>query len=237
MFGDSIYLSLTIIILLFTTKIIDLESGQKSDDDSQSHALTPVSTSSFGHSVMSKRGKTEYDVQKNLSGLMLNSQPSAKTRQPFIPPGQKRQTEEESLDNDSLVDMYTALKARPRSLTSRAPPHFQRKATGAVPGHGRSKFKNPFKIRGQEVESKTKVEISRYVRQGVQVTCHDYTDGVLRLLIHVQYYIFVILVIAFEILLLAFVFIISHTILFSSGVDWLCITTCICGTLREMNIR
>ncbi|KAJ7389055.1 Rad2 nuclease [Desmophyllum pertusum] len=144
------------------SRIIDLESGQKSDDDSQSHALTPVSTSSFGHSVMSKRGKTEYDVQKNLSGLMLNSQPSAKTRQPFIPPGQKRQTEEESLDNDSLVDMYTALKARPRSLTSHAPPHFQRKATGVVPGHGRSKFKNPFKIRGQEVESKTKVEISRY---------------------------------------------------------------------------
>ncbi|KAL9953298.1 hypothetical protein ACROYT_G040694 [Oculina patagonica] len=146
-------------------KIIDLGSGHKSDDDSQSHALTPVSTSSFGHAVMSKRGKTEYDVQKNLSGLMLNSQPSAKTKKPFVPPGQKKKSEEESVDDDSLVNMYTTLKPRHKLLYSHAPAaHFQRMLTGSVPGHGikRSKFKNPFKIPGQEVKSQNKVEISRY---------------------------------------------------------------------------
>lgn len=166
--SDRIYVSL-ITTFLFATKIIDLGSGRKSDDDSQSHALTPVSTSSFGHSVMSKRGKTEYDVQKNLSGLMLDSQPSAKTRKPFVPPGQKRKTEEESLDDDSLVNMYTALKPRHKPQHSHAPSaHFQRKPTGAVPGHGmkRSKFKNPFKIRA----SQDKVEISRYVWQGAMAT-------------------------------------------------------------------
>lgn len=155
--------------LLFLTKIIDLGSGHKSDDDSQSHALTPVSTSSFGHTVMSKRGKTEYDVQKNLSGLMLNSQPSAKTKKPFVPPGQKKKSEEESVDDDSLVNMYTTLKPRHKLLYSHAPAaHFQRMLTGSVPGHGikRSKFKNPFKIPGQEVKSQNKVEISRYVIVG-----------------------------------------------------------------------
>ena len=156
---------------LFTTKIINLGSNDKSDDNSHSDAFTPVSTSSFGHSVMSKRGKTGYDVQKNLSGLMLSSQPSANTKKPFVPPGQTRRTGEESLDDDSIFNMYTALKARPKPLSSHAPPaHFQRRATGVVSGHGmkRSKFKNPFKVCGHEVKSQDKVQISRYVRQGVQ---------------------------------------------------------------------
>lgn len=155
---------------LFTTKIINLGSDDKSDDNSQSNVLTPVSTSSFGHSVMSKRGKTGYDVQKNLSGLMLSSQPSANSRKPFVPPGQTRRTDDESLDDDSIFNMYTALKARHKPLSSCAPPaHFQRRATGSVSGHGmkRSKFKNPFKVCGHEVKSQDKVEISRYVRQGV----------------------------------------------------------------------
>jgi len=146
------------------TKIVDLESGDKYDDDSESNALTPASTSSFGHSVMSKKGKTGYDVQKSLSGLMLNSQPSAKTKKPFVPPGQKRKVEEDSLDDDSLVTMYTAVKARPKSFFSRAPANVQRKALGTLLGHGikRSKFRNPFKIGDQDTESKRKGEISRY---------------------------------------------------------------------------
>lgn len=155
---------------MFATKIVDLESGNKPSDDSQSHALTPVSTSSFGHSVMSKRGKTEYDVQKNLSGLMLNSQPSSQAKKPFVPPAQKKKMEEESLDDNSLFNMYTSVKTRYKPPYSLAPTaYLHRKATSAVPGQGikRSKFKNPFKIRGQEVESQDKVEISRYVGQSV----------------------------------------------------------------------
>ena len=104
------------------------------DDSSESNALTPASTSSFGHSVMSKRGKTGYDVQKSLSGLMLNSQPSAETRKPFVPPGQKRKVEEDSVDDDSLFNMYTAVRSRPKSLSTRAPPNFQRKASGTLLG-------------------------------------------------------------------------------------------------------
>lgn len=155
---------------MFATKIIDLESGNKPVDDSQSHALTPVSTSSFGHSVMSKRGKTEYDVQKNLSGLMLNSQPSSTAQKPFVPPAQKKRMGEESLDDNSLFNMYTSVKTKYKPLYSHAPTaHLQHKATGAVPGQGikRSKFKNPFKIRGQKVELQEKVQISRYVGQSV----------------------------------------------------------------------
>lgn len=97
---------------------------------------------------------------------MLNSQPSAKTRKPFVPPGQKRKIEEENVDDDSLVNMYTALKPKP--VIPHAPVDFQRKKTGALPGNGtkRSKFKNPFKIGGQQVESQDKVEISRYVPYG-----------------------------------------------------------------------
>ena len=151
---------------LFTTKVINLGSDNKPDDNSHSDASTPVSTSSFGHSVINKRGKTGYDVQKNLSGLMLSSQPSANSRKPFVPPGQTRKTDEESLDDDSIFNMYTALKARPLPLSSHAPPaHFQRRVTGAGSGHGikRSKFKNPFKVCGREVKSQDNVEISRYV--------------------------------------------------------------------------
>lgn len=119
---------------------------------------------------MNKRGKTGYDVQKNLSGLMLSSQPSANSRKPFVPPGQTRKTDEESLDDDSIFNMYTALKARPKPLSSHVPPaHLQRRATSAGSGHGmkRSKFKNPFKVCGHEVKSQDKVEISRFVWQGV----------------------------------------------------------------------
>lgn len=119
---------------------------------------------------MNKGGKTGYDVQKNLSGLMLSSQSSANSRKPFVPPGQKRRTDEESLDDDSIFNMYTALKARPRPLSCHAPTaHFKGRETGAGSGHGikRSKFKNPFKVSGHEVKSQDKVEISRYVRQGV----------------------------------------------------------------------
>ncbi|XP_020608082.1 exonuclease 1-like isoform X2 [Orbicella faveolata] len=147
------------------TKVINLGSDNKSDENSHSDASTPVSTSSFGHSVMNKRGKTGYDVQKNLSGLMLSSQPSANSRKPFVPPGQTRKTDEESLDDDSIFNMYTALKARPKPLSSHVPPaHLQRRATSAGSGHGmkRSKFKNPFKVCGHEVKSQDKVEISRY---------------------------------------------------------------------------
>ena len=110
-----------------------------------------------------------YDVQKNLSGLMLSSQSSANSRKPFVPPGQTRRTDEESVDDDSIFNMYTALKARPRPLSCQAPTaRFQRRETGAGSGHGlkRSKFKNPFKVSGHEVKSQDKVEISRYV-QGV----------------------------------------------------------------------
>ena len=119
---------------------------------------------------MNKRGKTGYDVQKNLSGLMLSSQSSASSRKPFVPPGQTRRTDEESPDDDSIFNMYTALKARPRPLSCQAPTaHFQRRETGARSGHGikRSKFKNPFKVSGNEVKSQDKVEISRCVGQGV----------------------------------------------------------------------
>lgn len=143
------------------TKIIN----PRSDDNSHSDASTPVSTSSFGHSVMNKRGKTGYDVQKNLSGLMLSSQPSTNSRKPFVPPVQKKTTDEESLDDDSIFNMYTALKARSRPLSCQAPTtHFKRRETGAGSGHGikRSKFKNPFKVSGHEVKSQDKVEISRY---------------------------------------------------------------------------
>lgn len=120
---------------------------------------------------MNKRGKTGYDVQKNLSGLMLSSQPSANSRKPFVPPGQTRKTDEESLDDDSIFNMYTALKTRPRPSSCQAPTtQFRRRETGAGSGHGRkrSKFKNPFKVSGHEVKSLDKVEISRYVLQGVQ---------------------------------------------------------------------
>ena len=134
---------------------MDLGSGDKSDDDSRSNALTPASTSSFGHSVMSKKGKTGYDVQKNLSGLMLNSQSSAKTKQPFAPPAQKRKIEEDSLEDDLLFNMYTAVKIRPMSSVIR-------KGSSTV-GHGnkRSKFKNPFKVGSRGTESKEKGETSR----------------------------------------------------------------------------
>ena len=100
---------------------------------------------------------------------MLSSQPSAESRKPFVPPGQLTRTEEESLDDDSMFNMYTALKARPKPMSSHAPPaHFQRRETGAGSGHGmkKSKFKNPFKVCGHEVKSQGKVEISRYVREG-----------------------------------------------------------------------
>ena len=119
---------------------------------------------------MNKRGKTGYDVQKNLSELMLSSQSSANSRKPFVPPGQTRRTDEESLDDDLIFNMYTALKARPRPLSCHAPTaHFKGRETGAGSGHGikRSKFKNPFKVSGHEVKSQDKVEVSRYVRQGV----------------------------------------------------------------------
>lgn len=150
--------------------MINLGCDDKSDDNSQSDASTPGFTSSFGHSVMNKRGKTGYDVQKNLAGLMLSSQPSANSRKPFVPPGQTRRADEESLDDDKIFNMYTALKTRPKPLSSQAPPdHFQRRATGAGSGHGmkRSKFKNPFKVCGHESKPQDKVEISRYVRYGV----------------------------------------------------------------------
>ena len=112
---------------------------------------------------MAKKGKTGYDVQKNLSGLMLNSQPSAKTKKAFMPPAQKRKAEEESFDDESLFNMYTAVKARSSSSSIRAPPTFQRKASGILPGRGikRSKFRNPFKVGDQDGKSKDKGEISR----------------------------------------------------------------------------
>ncbi|KAM7433475.1 Rad2 nuclease [Porites harrisoni] len=145
------------------TKVLDLGSDGKSGDDVdiESDSLTPVTTSSFGHSVMSKRGKTGYDVQKNLSGLLLNSQQSAKTKKPFLPPGQKRKAEEDAVDDDSLVNMYTALKPRP--MLTRAPSNVERKGSSTL-GHGlkRAKFKNPFKVNGQDMESKDKTEFSRY---------------------------------------------------------------------------
>ena len=140
--------------------MIDLGYG---DDSSESNTLTPASTSSFGHSVMSKRGKTGYDVQKSLSGLMLNSKPSAETRKPFVPPAQKRKVEEDSVDDNSLFNMYTAVKTRPKTSSARAPPNFQRKASGTLLSHGkkRSKFRNPFKIDDQDAESKEMGAISR----------------------------------------------------------------------------
>lgn len=112
---------------------------------------------------MSKRGKTGYDVQKSLSGLMLNSQPSAETRKPFVPPGQKRKVEEDSVDDDSLFNMYTAVRTRPKSSSTRAPSNVQRKASGTLlcPGKKKSKFKNPFKIDDQDAQPKEKGVISR----------------------------------------------------------------------------
>ena len=149
-------------ILLFFFQVLDLGSDGKSCDDveNESDSLTPVTTSSFGHSVMSKRGKTGYDVQKNLSGLLLNSQQSAKTKTPFVPPGQKRKTEEYAMDDDSLVNIYTAVKPRP--MLTRAPSNVDRKGSSTL-GHGlkRTKFKNPFKVNGQDMESKGKREFSR----------------------------------------------------------------------------
>ena len=151
----------TLSILLFF-QVLDLGSDGKSGDDVdiESDSLTPVTTSSFGHSVMSKRGKTGYDVQKNLSGLLLNSQQSAKTKKPFMPPGQKRKAEEDAVDDDSLVNMYTALKPRP--MLTRAPSNVERKGSSTL-GHGlkRAKFKNPFKVNGQDMESKGKTEFSK----------------------------------------------------------------------------
>ncbi|XP_022800229.1 exonuclease 1-like [Stylophora pistillata] len=141
-------------------KIIDPGSGNKSDEDSQSRALTPVSTSSFGQAVISKRGKTEYDVQKSLSGLMLNSQSSAKTKKPFVPPRHKRKIEEESVDDDSLLNMYTVLK--PKHVIPRAPVNFQRTKPGALSWNRPKKFKNPFKISDHRVESRDQVKVSRY---------------------------------------------------------------------------
>lgn len=146
----------------FFFQVLDLGSDGKSGDDVdfESDSLTPVTTSSFGHSIMSKRGKTGYDVQKNLSGLLLNSQQSAKTKKPFLPPGQKRKAEEDAVDDDSLVNMYTALKPRP--MLTRAPSNVERKGSRML-GHGlkRAKFKNPFKVSGQDMESKDKTEFSR----------------------------------------------------------------------------
>ena len=150
------------ILLFFVFQVLDLGSDGKSGDDVdiESDSLTPVTTSSFGHSVMSKRGKTGYDVQKNLSGLLLNSQQSAKTKKPFVPPGQKRKAEEDAVDDDSLVNLYTALKPRP--MLTRAPSNVEREGSSTL-GHGlkRAKFKNPFKVNGQDMESKGKREFSR----------------------------------------------------------------------------
>lgn len=117
--------------------------------------------SSFGHAVISKRGKTEYDVQKNLSGLMLNSTSSAKTKKPFVPPGLKRKIEEESVDDHSLLNMYTVLK--PKNVIPRAQGNFQRTKPGALSWNGtkKSKFNNPFKISDQRVEAQDEVKISR----------------------------------------------------------------------------
>lgn len=151
----------TLSILLFF-QVLDLGSDGKSGDDVdiESDSLTPVTTSSFGHSVMSKRGKTGYDVQKNLSGLLLNSQQSAKTKKPFVLPSQKRKAEEDAVDYDSLVNMYTALKPRP--MLTLASSNVERKGSSTL-GHGlkRAKFKNPFKVNGQDTESKDKREFSR----------------------------------------------------------------------------
>ncbi|XP_029187428.2 exonuclease 1-like isoform X2 [Acropora millepora] len=128
------------------TKIVHLNSNEKSDDSSGS--LTPVSTSSFGHSVMNKRGKTGYDVQKSLSGLMLDSQPTANTKKPFLPPGAKRKAEEDDFDDHSLFNMYTAVKRRPKDLFGGVPEKCKRKASSQCKGTGikRSKFRNPFKV-------------------------------------------------------------------------------------------
>ena len=68
----------------------DVVGEVSTDDNCRARALTPNSLSSWGYPVMSKRRKTEYDVQKNLCGLMFDSQPSAKSRRAFVPPGQRR---------------------------------------------------------------------------------------------------------------------------------------------------
>lgn len=97
---------------------------------------------------MNKRGKTGYDVQKSLSGLMLNSQPSANTKKPFLPPGAKRKVEEDDLDDHSLFNMYTAVKRKPKDLFRGVPEKCKRKAPSQFVGSGikRSKFRNPFKV-------------------------------------------------------------------------------------------
>ncbi|XP_068681697.1 exonuclease 1-like [Montipora foliosa] len=145
------------------TKIVDLASSDKPIDSSDS--LTPTPASSFGHSVISKKGKTGYDVQKSLSGLMLNSQPSANTKKPFAPPGKKRKVEEDNLDDESLFDMYTAVKTRPKGFSCSLTENHQRKASSTFVGRGltkRSKFRNPFKVGDQGGDQNEKGEISRY---------------------------------------------------------------------------
>lgn len=114
---------------------------------------------------MNKRGKTGYDVQKSLSGLMLNSQPTANTQKPFVPPGAKRKVEEDDLDDHSLFNMYTAVKRRPKDSFRGVPEKCNRKASSQCVGSGikRSKFRNPFKVCDQGGDVNEREGTSRWV--------------------------------------------------------------------------
>ena len=95
---------------------------------------------------------------------MLNSQPSANTKKPFAPPGKKRKVEEDNLDDESLFDMYTAVKTRPKGFSCSLTENHQRKASSTFVGRGltkRSKFRNPFKVGDQGGDQNEKGEISR----------------------------------------------------------------------------
>lgn len=114
---------------------------------------------------MNKRGKTGYDVQKSLSGLMLDSQTTANTKKPFLPPGAKRKAEEDDFDDHSLFNMYTAVKRRPKDLFGGVPEKCKRKASSQCMGSGikRSKFRNPFKICDQGDDVNEREGTSRWV--------------------------------------------------------------------------